>query len=66
MQGRIHHCMRAIGVAERVLGMMVERSLKRKAFGRELARHGTVSQSAASTERELRWLKGSIEGSDDA
>ena len=35
--GRVHHCMRAIGAAERALGLMVRRSRERTAFGRPLA-----------------------------
>lgn len=38
--GRIHHCMRAIGMAERALKLMCERSLQREAFGRPLAQLG--------------------------
>ena len=38
--GRIHHCMRAIGSAERALDLMVTRGLTREAFGRPIARLG--------------------------
>lgn len=38
--GRIHHCMRAIGQAERALALMCKRSLSREAFGRPLAKLG--------------------------
>lgn len=38
--GRIHHCMRAIGQAEKALEMMCQRSMRREAFGQPLARLG--------------------------
>ena len=38
--GRIHHCMRSIGLAEAALKLMCERSLEREAFGRPLAKLG--------------------------
>jgi len=40
--GRVHHCMRAIGMAERALQLMITRSLTRNAFGKELARQGVI------------------------
>jgi acyl-CoA dehydrogenase len=38
--GRIHHCMRAIGAADRALELMCQRGLSREAFGRPLAKLG--------------------------
>ncbi|TRW87782.1 acyl-CoA dehydrogenase [Mycolicibacterium sp. 018/SC-01/001] len=45
--GRIHHCMRAIGVAERALALMIDRVQKRIAFGKPLAEQGVVRESIA-------------------
>ena len=42
--GRVHHCMRLIGVAERSLKMMKERALAREAFGRPLIDQGVIRQ----------------------
>jgi acyl-CoA dehydrogenase len=51
--GRIHHCMRAIGMAERALEMMCRRAASRIAFGKELARQGVVQQQIAESRMEI-------------
>ena len=51
--GRIHHCMRAIGVAERALALMVDRVLKRVAFGKPLAEQGVIRQQIAQSRNEI-------------
>jgi acyl-CoA dehydrogenase len=45
--GRIHHCMRTIGVAERALELMCQRLTTRVAFGKEIARHNVWQQRIA-------------------
>jgi acyl-CoA dehydrogenase len=45
--GRIHHCMRAIGMAERALELMCRRAVSRVAFGKPLAAQGVVRQQIA-------------------
>jgi acyl-CoA dehydrogenase len=45
--GRIHHCMRTIGVAERALELMCTRLMTRVAFGKEIARHNVWQQRIA-------------------
>jgi acyl-CoA dehydrogenase len=47
--GRIHHCMRAIGMAERALQLMCERSIQRVAFGKPLARQGVIQNWIAES-----------------
>jgi len=47
--GRIHHCMRALGVAERALELACRRALSRTAFGRELAEQGVVREQVAQS-----------------
>jgi acyl-CoA dehydrogenase len=42
--GRVHHCMRALGTAERALALMCERVRSRTAFGRPLAGQGVVRE----------------------
>lgn len=51
--GRIHHCMRALGAAERALAMMVDRVQKRVAFGRPLAEQGVVREEIAKSRNEI-------------
>ena len=45
--GRIHHCMRLIGLAERALEMMCRRTSDRVAFGRPIAEHGVTVERIA-------------------
>ncbi|HEY3688421.1 MAG TPA: acyl-CoA dehydrogenase family protein [Streptosporangiaceae bacterium] len=47
--GRIHHCMRAIGMAERALGLMCDRAQARVAFGRTLGEQGVVREAIAES-----------------
>jgi acyl-CoA dehydrogenase len=51
--GRIHHCMRALGGAERALALMVHRANTRIAFGRPLADQGLVQQAIAQSRNEI-------------
>lgn len=51
--GRIHHCMRALGAAERALSLMVARAQDRVAFGRPLAEQGVVRQQIAESRIEI-------------
>jgi acyl-CoA dehydrogenase len=51
--GRIHHCMRALGAAERALALMVARSKARVAFGGPLADQGVVQQQIAESRLEI-------------
>jgi acyl-CoA dehydrogenase len=51
--GRIHHCMRMIGVAERSLAAMVARVKSRVAFGRPLADQGVIREWIADSRMEI-------------
>ena len=51
--GRIHHCMRSIGVAERALELMVIRSLERSTFGTSLAHKGIIQDWIAESRIEI-------------
>jgi acyl-CoA dehydrogenase len=51
--GRIHHCMRALGGAERALALMADRARNRVAFGRPLAEQGMVQQAIAKSRNEI-------------
>ena len=57
--GRIHHCMRAIGLAERALEMMCRRALERRPFGKPLADQGVWRERIARARMlidQTRWM----------
>ncbi len=47
--GRIHHCMRSLGMAERALSLMVGRAMSRSTFGAPLARQGVIREWIAES-----------------
>ena len=51
--GRIHHCMRAIGMAERALSLMIKRTVAREAFGKELVKQGVIQDWIAQARIDI-------------
>jgi len=51
--GRIHHCMRTIGVAERALGLLIERALQRTTFGSSVAQKGLIQDWIAESRIDI-------------
>eukprot|EP00028_Trichosphaerium_sp_Am-I-7-wt_P000218 CAMPEP_0168531762 /NCGR_PEP_ID=MMETSP0405-20121227/15716_1 /TAXON_ID=498012 /ORGANISM="Trichosphaerium sp, Strain Am-I-7 wt" /LENGTH=388 /DNA_ID=CAMNT_0008556777 /DNA_START=87 /DNA_END=1253 /DNA_ORIENTATION=- len=51
--GRIHHCMRTIGMTERCFELMVKRIHERRTFGKKIADHGTVMDGVAKSRMEI-------------
>ncbi|MDC1035874.1 acyl-CoA dehydrogenase family protein [Alphaproteobacteria bacterium] len=51
--GRIHHCMRLIGQAERALELMISRAKSRVAFGKPIAQQGVVMKAIADSRAEI-------------
>jgi acyl-CoA dehydrogenase len=55
--GRIHHCMRLIGMAERAIELMCRRAAEREAFGRPLAAQGVVREWIADARVQVEQLR---------
>ncbi|MEX1908807.1 acyl-CoA dehydrogenase family protein [Janibacter sp. Y6] len=55
--GRIHHCMRAIGVAERALDMMIDRAQSRVTFGQPVADRGNVQDWVAESRIDIEMVR---------
>ena len=55
--GRIHHCMRSLGMAERAMELVVDRATSRVAFGRPLAEQGVVREWVAESRLQIEALR---------
>jgi acyl-CoA dehydrogenase len=55
--GRIHHCMRSIGAAERALELLVRRALSREAFGKRLTNLGKTTETIAKARIEIEAMR---------
>lgn len=55
--GRIHHCMRALGMGERALSLAIERANSRHAFGRSLSEQGVIREWIAESRIQLDSLR---------
>ena len=55
--GRIHHCMRAIGVAERALDMMIDRAQSRVAFGEPIANRANIQDWVAEARIDIEMVR---------
>jgi acyl-CoA dehydrogenase len=55
--GRIHHCMRVIGAAERALELMCRRVQEREAFGKPLAKQGVIQEWVAESRIEIEQVR---------
>ena len=55
--GRIHHCMRSIGQAERALDMMLDRSINREAFGKKIINLGKNMETVSRARIEIEAMR---------
>ncbi|KAL7536768.1 hypothetical protein ACHAWF_005557 [Thalassiosira exigua] len=51
--GRIHHCMRSVGLAQRCYELMLERTFQRRTFGKYLHEHGSTRDAIADSKSDL-------------
>ena len=55
--GRVHHCMRAIGAAERCLDLMIQRAQARTAFGKPLSEQGVIGEWIADARIQIEQVR---------